>query len=40
MRYVDLDVRRDKVFDDAYEQLRLTSSEEWRGNFTVQFADE
>jgi len=31
LKYFDLQVRRDKVFDDSYEQLKSLSAERWKG---------
>ena len=40
LKYIDLQVRRDKVFDDSYQQLKSTQTDRWRGQLAVEFQDE
>jgi len=38
---LDLKVRRERIFDDSYSQLQqLSSNEEWKRKFVVEFEDE
>lgn len=40
LKYIDIQVRRDKVFDDSFEQLRSVPVDRWRGKLSVEFVDE
>ncbi|CDW84627.1 ubiquitin hect domain family protein [Stylonychia lemnae] len=40
LKYIDIQVRRDKVFDDSFEQLRFLGIDRWKGKLNVEFADE
>lgn len=35
-----MQIRRDKVFDDSFEQLRDVPIDKWRGKFAIEFVDE
>ena len=40
MQYIDIQVRRDKVFEDSYEQLKGLEADKWKGQMNVEFQDE
>lgn len=40
MKYFDIQVRRDHVFDDSYDQLKHLGPDRWKGKMNVEFQDE
>lgn len=40
LKYFDLQVRRENVFDDSYDQLKQLSAERWKGQMGVEFQEE
>lgn len=40
LKYIDIEVRRDCVFDDSYEQLKNVGIDRWKGQLNIEFAGE
>lgn len=40
LKYFDVQVSRDRVFDESYQQLKSQTAERWKGQMAVEFADE
>ena len=40
LKYLDVQVRRDQVFADTYEQLKRLSPDQWKGHMSIEFSEE
>ena len=40
MNYFDIEVKRDQVFADSFEQLEHLSPDKWKGKMNIEFQDE
>ena len=40
MNYFDIEVKRDQVFADSFEQLEHLGTDKWKGKMNIEFQDE